>query len=884
MDNITRSNIEQIQAAAAENRLVIFVGAGISMNSGVPGWSELIDTLKTELPKSMQDESDMLKIAQFYKELRKEKEYTEKIKDILKHGRVSPNPLHKSILDLNPCHIVTTNYDDLLEQSALLHNKQFYVVSKDEDLPCNRGEKIIIKMHGDFSTGNIVLTENDYFDYSRNFPLIRSFVMSLFASKLVLFVGFSFNDINLKYILRNISNILHDKMQKAYLLTDSAPDNLTYEYYKAKGICLMNVLEAQGESVGDRLLEQLKVIKSYDQHEGNIIARAMAFLSQYGDQVAFLGKHIRYIIPKDKRNGFYISSGNIRLPEAYTDNFKKAVESEDTRRALVDKYGERIYDLIAFLLDNQIDSIEDFSIRNEKYLREYENRRPDFAADKFYELDLVRFSAYIKELRHKPLSHTHSDLQLPFALYKIGRYRESYDLFKRLATEFWKKRKYFLYFICMFNLRGLASKMYSEISFDPLDDSEELHKEMAGHDLQEILNNLPLENDLKAILNDILNFKIVKDLLIEVSELQEKIGEQRESAENGGWSINGHIQELLYSFRQSFDFCNENCLINDFYSESREVYRKIAAGILDSVMTLEKETHWQTKLKCLNRSHLLLFVFLLKPSEMESLLANHVNKQILVDRSFREGLQYLTSNLVHSLDKVDFVQHKILPEATVADYVKNIVLLCNYIDNPPVLERIYELINDTWFKGRYVMWASHIGTFMEQQKPTPEMAAKIIGNILHSVGYFPERIEDVVAFLANIVGKGGQRLTELTSLDQIKVECSVIYTSAFAGVVNDTLKTEIINYVRENATCLYDLVMAEIYTGIHFLTPELLLNFSEKVESPRSHLFFTEEVTFSCLIQLCKEKRPDLQVTLKKVAQKNKCLQYLQSPKSFKPL
>ena len=47
-------------------------------------------------------------------------------------------------------------------------------------------------MHGDYETDNIVLTENDYYNYPNNFPLIRSFVQSLFASKLILFVGFSF--------------------------------------------------------------------------------------------------------------------------------------------------------------------------------------------------------------------------------------------------------------------------------------------------------------------------------------------------------------------------------------------------------------------------------------------------------------------------------------------------------------------------------------------------------------------------------------------------------------------------------------------------------------------------------------------------------------------
>ena len=67
---------------------------------------------------------------------------------------------------------------------------------------------IIVKMHGDYSKGNIVLAEEDYYDYSRNFPLLRAFVLSLLASKTVLFIGFSFNDINLKDILREIQTVL----------------------------------------------------------------------------------------------------------------------------------------------------------------------------------------------------------------------------------------------------------------------------------------------------------------------------------------------------------------------------------------------------------------------------------------------------------------------------------------------------------------------------------------------------------------------------------------------------------------------------------------------------------------------------------------------------
>ena len=50
MDRQQFLNLSHIQEASRENRLVIFVGAGVSMNSGIPSWNSLIDELKQELP------------------------------------------------------------------------------------------------------------------------------------------------------------------------------------------------------------------------------------------------------------------------------------------------------------------------------------------------------------------------------------------------------------------------------------------------------------------------------------------------------------------------------------------------------------------------------------------------------------------------------------------------------------------------------------------------------------------------------------------------------------------------------------------------------------------------------------------------------------------
>ena len=91
-------------------------------------------------------------------------------------------------------------------------------------------------MHGDFVSRNIVLAESDYYNYSNNYPLIDTLVKSIFASKTILCVGFSFNDLNLKIILNKIQSMLGKNAKPIYLLADYNHNPVFYNYLKNKGI------------------------------------------------------------------------------------------------------------------------------------------------------------------------------------------------------------------------------------------------------------------------------------------------------------------------------------------------------------------------------------------------------------------------------------------------------------------------------------------------------------------------------------------------------------------------------------------------------------------------------------------------------------------------
>ncbi len=230
------TDIAKLQEAVKNRKLVIFAGAGISVDAGAPRWNDLIKQLAKEIDIP-EHENDNFRIAQMYYNERQSKEYLEKIREILKYKQLRHNEIHEAIIKLRPEHILTTNYDNLLEQAINAGAYPFSVVSKDNQFPYSRNVSLLVKIHGDLDDNDFVLKEDDYLEYANRYPLIEAFVKSIFTSKTVLFVGYSFSDPNLKMILQTARNILGQHYQNAYLLyTDEQLHSAQREYWKQKGV------------------------------------------------------------------------------------------------------------------------------------------------------------------------------------------------------------------------------------------------------------------------------------------------------------------------------------------------------------------------------------------------------------------------------------------------------------------------------------------------------------------------------------------------------------------------------------------------------------------------------------------------------------------------
>lgn len=214
-------------------KLMLFVGAGVSANLGLPNWRQLISHVAEELgydPEVFATYGNHQTLAEFYKkkrgglgELRSwmDREWHKPSTDI------KASDIHRFITQGNFHRIYTTNYDRWLERAHDAFGVKYDKIASVADMVAVRdGHRQIIKFHGDFAADeSIVLDETSY--YQRlNFdtPLdikLRNDVLS----NSVLFIGYSLTDFNIRLLFYRLTEMwekspLASVRPKSYVFTN----------------------------------------------------------------------------------------------------------------------------------------------------------------------------------------------------------------------------------------------------------------------------------------------------------------------------------------------------------------------------------------------------------------------------------------------------------------------------------------------------------------------------------------------------------------------------------------------------------------------------------------------------------------------------------------
>lgn len=187
----------------------LFAGAGLSISSGGVNWRELLEPLANEIGLNLDYESDLVMVAQYIKNKGDEGELYRYIQDKLRGKK--PNKYHEKIVALPIKSIWTTNFDDLIEKS-------FEDIGETTSIPVvqnfivetNKNDTIIYKIHGN-SKDKVVITRDDFESYKIDHEQFYNELQKQWITKTFLFIGYSFNDPNLKLLISELKERKRNK-------------------------------------------------------------------------------------------------------------------------------------------------------------------------------------------------------------------------------------------------------------------------------------------------------------------------------------------------------------------------------------------------------------------------------------------------------------------------------------------------------------------------------------------------------------------------------------------------------------------------------------------------------------------------------------------------
>ena len=211
--------IEQFSEQVINNEASLFVGSGVSRNSGYPGWADLLSGCADELKLDI-DDIDLYSLAQYYVNKHSDSDLRRIISQKINKLPKS-NELLDCLLEIDFNNIWTTNYDKLIEKGLEEKGISYNVIFSDKNLASiDKHDKInVYKMNGDISDPvNMILTKNDYEHYLKKHPLFLTFLKKELVSNTFLFIGYSFSDALVLDCLSSISEFLGDVIGYHYAI------------------------------------------------------------------------------------------------------------------------------------------------------------------------------------------------------------------------------------------------------------------------------------------------------------------------------------------------------------------------------------------------------------------------------------------------------------------------------------------------------------------------------------------------------------------------------------------------------------------------------------------------------------------------------------------
>jgi hypothetical protein len=221
----------------------VFAGAGLSMGSGYVDWKGLLKDVIVDLGLDPDREHDLVTLAQYH--CNKAKGNRGRLAQvILDHFGTTraPTKNHHILASLPIRTYWTTNYDKLLEKALEAAKKVPDAKHTVSQLSATRPDRdvIVYKMHGDVEhSTDAVISKDDYERYERKMEPFIAALRGDLVAKTFLFLGFSFTDPNIDYILSRVRVQYEDSQRPHYCIQkkvtrNSGESKVDFEYRELK--------------------------------------------------------------------------------------------------------------------------------------------------------------------------------------------------------------------------------------------------------------------------------------------------------------------------------------------------------------------------------------------------------------------------------------------------------------------------------------------------------------------------------------------------------------------------------------------------------------------------------------------------------------------------
>jgi len=216
-------HINKIVESIEKSNCVFFIGAGISASCGLPSGNDLSKNIAEELSIPIK-KRNLPEIAEIYETEFNKNDLVELLKKNIEIDIPDEKLSVYKIIKTLPINIIlTTNYDDLLQKLS----NDYIVINRNSAIwKIDERSKNIIKIHGDLNfTDDLIITESDFFKYEDRYPNILSYLKYIFSSKLIVFLGFGFRDLNTTSILFWVNKTLSSNSRNHYAVLKSVDKN-----------------------------------------------------------------------------------------------------------------------------------------------------------------------------------------------------------------------------------------------------------------------------------------------------------------------------------------------------------------------------------------------------------------------------------------------------------------------------------------------------------------------------------------------------------------------------------------------------------------------------------------------------------------------------------